>query len=68
MRRAEAGLPDEFRRALQVVEGSLQPDLLDAAIAIAVLPDLIRGYEDLKTRRIAEYRSQTAAALDGFGT
>jgi indolepyruvate ferredoxin oxidoreductase len=67
MRRAEAGLPDEFRRTLEVVEASLQPALIDDAIAIAALPDLIRGYEELKTRRIAEYRSQIAAALADFG-
>jgi indolepyruvate ferredoxin oxidoreductase len=67
MRRTEAGLPDEFRRTLEVVEAALQPALLDDAIAIAALPDLIRGYEALKTRRIAEYRSQIAAALEDFG-
>jgi indolepyruvate ferredoxin oxidoreductase len=67
MRRTEAGLPGEFRRTLEVVEAALQPALLDDAIAIAALPDLVRGYEALKTRRIAEYRSQIAAALADFG-
>jgi indolepyruvate ferredoxin oxidoreductase len=66
MRRTEAGLPDEFRRTLEVVEAALQPALLDEAIAIAALPDLVRGYEALKTRRIAEYRSQMAVALADF--
>ena len=67
MRRTEAALPDEFRGALEAVSTSLQPGLIDDAIAIAALPDLIRGYEDLKMRRIGEYREQMAAALANFG-
>jgi indolepyruvate ferredoxin oxidoreductase len=67
MRRTEAALPDEFRRALEVVATSLRPELIDAAIAIATLPDMIRGYEDLKMRRIREYREQMAATLADFG-
>ena len=36
------------------------------AIAIAGLPDMVRGYEDLKLRRIAEYRQTLAEALAAF--
>jgi indolepyruvate ferredoxin oxidoreductase len=68
MRVAEAGLPDEFRGALGIVSKSLTADSLDAAIEIAALPDGIRGYEDLKVRRIAEYRSKMSAALAAFPT
>jgi hypothetical protein len=32
-------------------------------VSIAGLPDMIRGYEELKLRRIAEYRSTVAAEL-----
>ncbi len=67
LRRTEAALPGEFRKALDVVSTSLRPDLIDDAIAIAALPDTIRGYEDLKVRRIAEFRQQMAAALASFG-
>ncbi len=66
MRRTEAALPDEFRRSLAVVARSIRPVQLDAAIAVANLPDSIRGYEDLKMRRIAEYREQMASALAEF--
>jgi len=66
MRRTEASLPDEFRGSLAVVARAIRPDQLDAAVAVANLPDSIRGYEDLKTQRIAEYRAQMDAALVGF--
>lgn len=66
MRRTEAALPDEFRRSLAVVAQSIRPDQFDAAVAVATLPDGIRGYEDLKMRRIAEYRTQMEAALIAF--
>ena len=33
---------------------------LDRAVAIAELPDLVRGYEDLKLRRVAQFRSRLA--------
>jgi indolepyruvate ferredoxin oxidoreductase len=66
MRRTERALPDEFLRSLDVVHAHLSAANLDDAIRIAALPDSIRGYEDLKMRRIAEFRSAMAAALATF--
>jgi len=66
MRRTEAALPDEYRRSLAVLAQTTRPDQLDAAIAVAGLPDMIRGYEDLKVRRIAEFRTAMSTALAQF--
>jgi indolepyruvate ferredoxin oxidoreductase len=35
---------------------ALTVDDLDHAVRIAELPDLVRGYEDLKLERVAEFR------------
>ena len=67
MRRTEASLPDEFRQTLARLSLVMRADLLEAAVAVVALPDQVRGYEDLKLRRIAEYREQVAAALSDLG-
>ncbi len=66
MRRTEAALPDEFLATMATVYASLSADRLTAAVEIAGLPDVIRGYEDLKLRRVAEYRERTAVALADY--
>ena len=63
MRQTEAVLPGEFLAAMAQVYGALTAERLPAAVEIAELPDLIRGYEELKLRRIEEYRARLAAAL-----
>jgi len=66
MRRMEQALPDEFVDALDTVLRSLSAENLDEAVAIAELPDVVRGYEDLKVRRVGEYRERLTAALLAF--
>ncbi len=66
MRRMEAALPGEFLAAMQTVHDGLTLDNLDLAVEIAGLPDGIRGYEDLKLRRVAEFREQLVDALDRY--
>jgi molybdopterin biosynthesis enzyme len=44
----------------------LDADRLDAAVAIAELADLVRGYESVKVRSVEEYRSKLHAALAEF--
>jgi len=46
--------------ALTVAFNRLEADQMDTAIAIAELPDVVRGYEDLKLRRVAEFRERLA--------
>ncbi len=68
MRRLERELPGEFRAALAEVYPALTTENHAEAVAFANLPDLVRGYEDLKLRRAAEYRDKLSAALEGFRT
>ncbi len=63
MRRIEAALPGEFLDTMATVYASLAPDRLDGAVLIAGLPDGIRGYEDLKLRRVGEYRARVRDEL-----
>jgi indolepyruvate ferredoxin oxidoreductase len=60
VRRTERQLPGEYRAAIDQVLRHLDRASLDRAVAIAELPDLVRGYEDLKLRRVAEFRSRLA--------
>ena len=68
MRRLERALPGEFVDSMRSVAAILGPDNHATAIEAARLPDLVRGYEDLKLRRIAEYREQLAGILSELGT
>jgi indolepyruvate ferredoxin oxidoreductase len=66
LRRSERELPVEYRSAIEQVLPKLTVTNLDDAVELAGLPDLVRGYEDLKARRIGEYREQLTAALAYF--
>ncbi|MDX2378562.1 MAG: indolepyruvate ferredoxin oxidoreductase family protein [Acidimicrobiia bacterium] len=66
LRGLERELPGAFLDAMDHAYRSLDATNLDAAIAIARLPDQVRGYETLKERRIAEYRASLATALAQF--
>ena len=63
LRRLERELPAEYAEAIDRVLDSLRPDNLDAAVALAALPDEVRGYEEIKTARIERYREKLAGAL-----
>jgi indolepyruvate ferredoxin oxidoreductase len=58
VRRLERALPGEYVAAIDRVLPQLRADNLEAIVALAELPDLVRGYEDLKVDRIAEYRAK----------
>ncbi len=63
VRRVERELPDEYIAAVDRALGVLSADNLSAVIAVAALPDLVRGYEDIKLANVDRYRSALAAAL-----
>ena len=44
------------------------PTNVEAATEIAALPDQVRGYEDLKLRRAAAYRSNLADRMQQWPT
>jgi indolepyruvate ferredoxin oxidoreductase len=63
MRRLERELPGEYVEAVDRTLAVLSAENLDRAVALAGLPDRVRGYEELKLRRIGEYRTALAGAL-----
>ncbi|MEM8745268.1 MAG: indolepyruvate ferredoxin oxidoreductase family protein [Actinomycetota bacterium] len=69
MRRMERALPGEFLATMDEVAsvltggGTVSSDRYRLAVEIAGLPDMIRGYEDLKLRRVDEYRARNAGLL-----
>ncbi|MGD6741842.1 indolepyruvate ferredoxin oxidoreductase family protein [Streptomyces sp. BH106] len=66
IRRAERQLIAEYRAVVPVLLDRLAPESLDAAVAIAELPDLVRGYDEVKLANVAEYRQRLEGALDEF--
>ncbi|MFM8268120.1 MAG: indolepyruvate ferredoxin oxidoreductase family protein [Ilumatobacteraceae bacterium] len=68
LRRLERQLPGEYitavRRVLAHLDGS--PERLADAVAIASLPDRVRGYEHLKWERAAHYRAELARRVETF--
>ena len=66
MRRLERALIEEYTDSVRGILASLHADNLETATAIAALPDMIRGYEDVKLRNVAQYREQLAELLSAF--
>lgn len=60
VRRVERRLPGEYRKALDRALSNLTADNLSAVVELASLPDLVRGYEDIKLRNVERYRSALA--------
>jgi indolepyruvate ferredoxin oxidoreductase len=57
-RRAERRLVTEYLAVVDELAAGLDKDNHDLAVEIAELPDMIRGYEDVKTANIARYRGE----------
>ncbi len=66
VRRVERELVGEYRRAITEVLEGLDAEKLDRAVELAALPDMVRGYEELKLERAAAYREKLAEALRGL--
>lgn len=65
VRETERALIVEYRelitRLLEAfADGRLTADDMSAAVAAAELPDMVRGYEDIKMRNVARYREAVA--------
>ncbi len=63
VRRVERAMIPEYITAIRTLNRQLDAATLDTTIEIASLPDQVRGYEDLKLRRAAEYRAELARRL-----
>ena len=66
IRRLERKLIPEYIAAVDTLLDHLDNDNVDEAVAIANLPDQVRGYEELKLRRAAAYRAELKERLRAF--
>jgi indolepyruvate ferredoxin oxidoreductase len=63
VRRVERELIAEYRDTVDRALGRLTPDTAGLVQAIAELPDVVRGYEDIKLAGVAEFRSRSQDRL-----
>ena len=66
VRRVERQLIGEYRQLIESLLTDLDEVNYPIAVQIAELPDLIRGYEDIKLASIDEFRRQVNASLAQF--
>ena len=72
VRRTERALIVEYRDVLSALvtalrSGTLDANRLDTAVAIAELPDMVRGYEGIKMANVARYREELATRRAELG-
>jgi indolepyruvate ferredoxin oxidoreductase len=58
VRRLERALPGEYRALIERTLTGLSPEGYERAVALANLPDLIRGYEEIKLRNVERFREE----------
>jgi indolepyruvate ferredoxin oxidoreductase len=58
VRRTERALPGEYRAMIERLLDGLSLDGYERAVQAARLPDLVRGYEDIKLRNVERYRAE----------
>ena len=66
VRRTERALPGEYQTALTTMLDNLEAECIDDAVALAELPEVIRGYEHIKMRRVDEFRERLGVAVERF--
>ncbi|NCG36549.1 MAG: indolepyruvate ferredoxin oxidoreductase family protein [Actinobacteria bacterium] len=60
VRKVERALPAEYLTALHAASAGLTADTFDHAIEVAELPELVRGYENIKMRNVELFRARLA--------
>jgi indolepyruvate ferredoxin oxidoreductase len=61
VRRVERALIGEYRGLVEQALAGLSRESYERAVKLAALPDVIRGYEDIKLRNVAKFREQVKA-------
>ncbi|HSE93866.1 MAG TPA: indolepyruvate ferredoxin oxidoreductase family protein, partial [Methylomirabilota bacterium] len=61
VRRVERELIGEYRALVEKSLVALSPESYERAVKLAGLPDLIRGYEDIKLRNVKRFRDEVRA-------
>ena len=64
VRRTERQLIEEYQQYVRDALPALTPATRDALVQLCELPDLVRGYEQVKLATVAEYRGAVAVAVD----
>ncbi|WP_406120995.1 hypothetical protein OHQ89_03105 [Streptomyces canus] len=67
VRRMERELIVQYRREVEELLPRLNPLTLASAAKIASLPDMVRGYEQIKVRNVQRYREELTRLRDEFG-
>jgi indolepyruvate ferredoxin oxidoreductase len=70
VRQVERELIGEYRALIEGVLAGLSCDTVEQAVQLAELPDMIRGYEDVKLANVARFRQkvqETQAEKEGIG-
>jgi len=65
-RRMERQLIDEYRATIDHLTAHLTGDKIVTAVAIAGLPDMIRGYAEIKGAAVERYRLELSRLLDRY--
>lgn len=63
VRKVERQLITEYESTVATLLAGLDESTHDIAVRIAALPDLVRGYEDVKLRNVEQYRAEVARGL-----
>jgi indolepyruvate ferredoxin oxidoreductase len=61
VRRVERQLPGEYRTLVEKALVDLSPESYERAVKLAGLPDLIRGYEEIKLKNVQRFRDEVRA-------
>jgi indolepyruvate ferredoxin oxidoreductase len=67
VRREERALIGEYRALVERALAALSPERHDAAVALAELPDIIRGYESIKLDNVKLFRARAAELAGRLG-
>ncbi|HEX4306085.1 MAG TPA: indolepyruvate ferredoxin oxidoreductase family protein [Solirubrobacterales bacterium] len=68
VRRTERELPDEYAAAVEAALAELGPQTRDTALEIARLPELVRGYEEIKLDGVRRFRDRSRELLEELRT
>lgn len=58
VRRVERDLIQQYRDLIQQSLTALSPETYDTVVELASLPDIVRGYEDIKLRNVEQYQQR----------
>jgi indolepyruvate ferredoxin oxidoreductase len=72
VRQTERALIVEYRNLIErllsaVADGRVTTEQMPTIVALAELPDMVRGYEDIKMRNVARYRESVAEQVAALG-